>query len=460
VHGRALFPKLFCVKLKTWRDHNRYASKGIIMSHVTTSISLLTAALFNFAAILAPAKAQDATEPLHQAAEVGDVNQVQQLLSKGTDVNAIDRAGFTPLFYAAYKGHKEAAEILIAGGANVNAKDRYDNTPLHYAAMAGYHDVCKLLVAKGANVNARNMTGGTPLAMAKAGGHNQIVELLSINAVTARAPERTVSRPGLTATPDAQPATEPDPIADPNAVRASLRQFKGLEEALDQVDRRSRQYEAREWLDRSADNRAKMAEAVHRQARAEFAVMRNIAVEENAKKTTAVIDSILQGRQQRYTKLIKQIEEQLRDRAPSRGMPGSSRRERYRQDRQTAERTPRERTTGSIDDPNVFKTSIKPVAGLEKELEALAKRSENEMQQWLASSSDSKISLANTVQEQIKAEFILTRKVAVQEAAKKITAAIDGLLLARQMRLARLVEKMQEQTQDPRQIRDPHGQYR
>jgi len=110
-------------------------------------------------------------------------------------------------------------------------------------------------------------------------------------------------------------------------------------------------------------------------------------------------------------------------------------------------------------EPNMFKTAIKPVVGLEKELEALAKKSENEMQQWLAGG-DSKIGLASAIQEQIRAELVLTRKAAVEEAAKKTTAAIDGLLLARQMRLAKLVEKMAEQAQDPRQIRDPRGQYR
>ncbi|MHC4707586.1 MAG: hypothetical protein ACYS8I_10940, partial [Planctomycetota bacterium] len=44
------------------------------------------------------------------------------------------------------------------------------------------------------------------------------------------------------------------------------------------------------------------------------------------------------------------------------------------------------------------------------------------------------------------------RDVAVEEAAKKTTAAIDGLLLARQMRLDAYLLKMQEQqrTQNPR----------
>ncbi|MHC4604697.1 MAG: ankyrin repeat domain-containing protein, partial [Planctomycetota bacterium] len=50
---------------------------------------------------------------------------------------------------------------------------------------------------------------------------------------------------------------EPDPIADPNAVKASIKAFEGLEKALTQVDRRSR-YEVREWLQTRLDNRIKL----------------------------------------------------------------------------------------------------------------------------------------------------------------------------------------------------------
>jgi len=53
-----------------------------------------------------------------------------------------------------------------------------------------------------------------------------------------------IERPQPIATTYATSTTEPDPIADPNAVKARIKAFQGLEEALTQVDRRSR-YEVR-----------------------------------------------------------------------------------------------------------------------------------------------------------------------------------------------------------------------
>ena len=121
---------------------------------------------------------QKPTKSLHQAVLDGDIDQVRLLTSRGAEVNAEDRTGYTPLFYAAERGQKDVAELLIAAGANVNAKDRSGNTPLHYSAVRGYYGMCELLVTRGADSAAENLTGGTALAMAKAGGHDQIVELL------------------------------------------------------------------------------------------------------------------------------------------------------------------------------------------------------------------------------------------------------------------------------------------
>ena len=57
--------------------------------------------------------------------------------------------------------------------------------------------------------------------------------------------------------------------------------------------------------------------------------------------------------------------------------------------------------------------------------------------------------------DQIQLEIISIRDVAVEEKAKKTTAAIDGMLLARKMRLDAFLLKMEDiklrqQTQDPR----------
>lgn len=69
---------------------------------------------------------------------------------------------------------------------------------------------------------------------------------------------------------------------------------------------------------------------------------------------------------------------------------------------------------------------------------------ENEISQWLQTTVDNKEDLANTVNEQLMIELTSIRTIAVEEEAKKTTAAIEGLLLSRQERFEELALKMVE----------------
>ena len=82
---------------------------------------------------------------------------------------------------------------------------------------------------------------------------------------------------------------------------------------------------------------------------------------------------------------------------------------------------------------------------------------QNEIRQWLQPNLENRADLAQTVHEQIRVEISSIRNVAVEEEAKKTTAAIDGVLLYRQTRFEALINKMEaeqqalrQQTQDPR----------
>jgi ankyrin repeat protein len=69
-------------------------------------------------------------DPIHDAANIGDIGDVQVELDAGVDVNAKDNLG--TFRYAVSGGHKEIAELLIAEGADVNATDEDDETPLDW----------------------------------------------------------------------------------------------------------------------------------------------------------------------------------------------------------------------------------------------------------------------------------------------------------------------------------------
>lgn len=94
-----------------------------------------------------------------------DATSDQNFTSKRTDGKGIE----TSLHLAAQKGDYETVQKLISRGTNVNARDDEGWTPLHYAAGGGYLEIVELLVSNKANVNAKTDNGITPLSAAEYG---------------------------------------------------------------------------------------------------------------------------------------------------------------------------------------------------------------------------------------------------------------------------------------------------
>lgn len=128
---------------------------------------------------------------------------------------------------------------------------------------------------------------------------------------------------------------------DPNAVRAKIEEFEGLNEALEQIDTESKG-EIREWTRRTED-RLNLALAVQKQITAEFNFLRELAVEEGAVKTAAAIDGMLLDRQERFKDVIEKFGKE-RER-----LRRLSEREERRSRDQERSRERRERTRERVD---------------------------------------------------------------------------------------------------------------
>ena len=107
-------------------------------------------------------------QPIHQAAERGDVAALRRELDDGVSPNALSGRGRTPLHYLCSRGDNPDARVdclhvLLEAGANVNAPNVHQNTPLHLAAVRGYANVVAALLEAGADVNRGDHSNFTPL---------------------------------------------------------------------------------------------------------------------------------------------------------------------------------------------------------------------------------------------------------------------------------------------------------
>ena len=148
---------------------------------------MLRASLFLGLAVLITSAHAD---PLHDAAEAGDLQRVQQLVDEGANLDALLQRGETPLIVAALAGHADVVEFLIARGATVQARNDRGFTALHAAAYRGHLAVVELLVANEMSVNdADNRFRATPLHLAAEDNRKNVAEFLIVKGADLEATE-------------------------------------------------------------------------------------------------------------------------------------------------------------------------------------------------------------------------------------------------------------------------------
>jgi ankyrin repeat protein len=123
----------------------------------------------------AASAADDPLVDLMIAIDIGDVQKVKNLLSRGMEVETTDEMGNTLLMRASRIGSVKMVEFLLQAGANVNARNAFSDSALMLAALNGYVEVCRLLLDHGAEFDTE---GWTPLIYAASRGHNDVVVLL------------------------------------------------------------------------------------------------------------------------------------------------------------------------------------------------------------------------------------------------------------------------------------------
>lgn len=119
---------------------------------------------------------------LIEAADKGNGEYVQYLITMGYPVDAVDDMGQSALMKAANRGNQAIVKTLINANANVNLQDKLGNTALHYAAQHDNYAALEELIRGGALVTVKNVNGQTPLQVAVASNSVNVTNILAYKA--------------------------------------------------------------------------------------------------------------------------------------------------------------------------------------------------------------------------------------------------------------------------------------
>ncbi|KAL8846856.1 MAG: hypothetical protein Q9221_008085 [Calogaya cf. arnoldii] len=119
-------------------------------------------------------------QPIHLAAQTGNITTIRALVQAGADVNTIvRRTQMTPIHYAAeYQDSSEQILGLVDLGAYIDGRDYMSWTPLHWASWRGHLSSLKALLQCGADVNSSTIDGNASIMLAVANNSCECVQEL------------------------------------------------------------------------------------------------------------------------------------------------------------------------------------------------------------------------------------------------------------------------------------------
>jgi hypothetical protein len=489
-------------------EGNNIEKGGSVRKSTILLLSALAGLTGNFKAIAAnqggPSQG-GITKTVQQAAIDGDVDQIKVHVAKGADFNKADQYGYTPLKRAIEGHHPEAAiaiiesgkadlnakdregrtplmvavsmaepaiaEALIAKGADVKAKDAYDRTALHAAIQGGQKDLAILLIEKGLDVNATDKTGQTPLTLAMQRNQPEIADLLrkkgAKEPVTRDSLYGDYPAPGGPGGPQGPGAAPAAPAraaveVDPNAIRAELKAFEGLAEALKAVDDKA-EIEVRDWAQRRSDNRMLLLSGGERQFQDELAFLKPIAAADKAAKTTKAMDDLTATRKKRTDAINEQLREQRRaTMATGRdtGQTGMSRSNmrggRGRTGMTNTGSGGYSQPAGPYGSPGARTPQRRP-ATADANQPVLDQETQSLVQAWLNAKPEDKKSLLEAVHQISLLDLDDLRQVATEEQAKKTAAAINGLMMIHAERVQKITKKWEEDDLRQQKLQERYG---
>ncbi len=125
---------------------------------------------------MTPEMLAEGVTPLMFVAGWGEIGKISDFLSRGADIHARDKDGWTALHHAALgPAHPNAMRMLVKAGADVNAQasSPKGETALTLSARKGASEAVKELILLGADVNLVGGMKMTPLVAAAWHGRSE-----------------------------------------------------------------------------------------------------------------------------------------------------------------------------------------------------------------------------------------------------------------------------------------------
>ena len=107
---------------------------------------------------------------LHSAAQSGNVDTIETILSLGLDIDSRDESGLTPLMLAACTGQADTFHFLLERGSDPTLKGNDGSSVLHCAAEGGSKVIIEKLLSLEHHIDSRDGGGLTPLMIAACNG--------------------------------------------------------------------------------------------------------------------------------------------------------------------------------------------------------------------------------------------------------------------------------------------------
>ena len=115
---------------------------------------------------------------LHCAAQGGDPDAIELVLSHIPDIHSRTSKGWMPLMIAAGNGKLQAVKYLLDKDADPSLVDNNGWNSLHFASWGGNPHIVELMLGHGPSIDSRNFEGWTPLMIAADNGRQEAVNYL------------------------------------------------------------------------------------------------------------------------------------------------------------------------------------------------------------------------------------------------------------------------------------------